>query len=153
MLFRSSLTSPLFLDDLDARDLLEFEIPAAILRACANVESRAPRPRVRARDRALRKALELIGDPHAEPVRLEKLSRAVNVSWRTLDYAFREHYGMTPKSYLTAVRLNKARKDLLAAEPGETVEGIAARWGFFHPSRFAARYREQFGELPSQTIG
>lgn len=100
----------------------------------------------------MRKALELIGDQHAEPLRLEELSRAVNVSWRTLDYAFREHYGMTPKSYLTAVRLNKARKALLVAEPGDTVEGIAARWGFFHPSRFATRYREQFGELPSQTI-
>ncbi|MYS46588.1 helix-turn-helix domain-containing protein, partial [Streptomyces sp. SID5998] len=26
-----------------------------------------------------------------------------------------------------------------------------ARWGFFHPSRFARQYRERFGVLPSET--
>jgi transcriptional regulator GlxA family with amidase domain len=29
---------------------------------------------------------------------------------------------------------------------------IAARWGFAHPGRFAALYREAYGTSPSRTL-
>jgi AraC-like DNA-binding protein len=32
------------------------------------------------------------------------------------------------------------------------VSHIAGRWGFMYLSRFAAAYREKFGESPSQTL-
>jgi len=32
------------------------------------------------------------------------------------------------------------------------VADIAARWGFWHPSRFASEYKSLFGELPSATL-
>ncbi|GFJ87342.1 hypothetical protein Prum_009840 [Phytohabitans rumicis] len=32
------------------------------------------------------------------------------------------------------------------------VADIALRWGFFHQSRFAQQYRDQFHELPSVTL-
>lgn len=39
-----------------------------------------------------------------------------------------------------------------AAETGETVTEIAARWGFFHFGRFSAAYADFYGEAPSRTI-
>ncbi|WP_234365235.1 helix-turn-helix domain-containing protein [Streptomyces sp. RTd22] len=33
-----------------------------------------------------------------------------------------------------------------------TVTEIAARWGFWHPGRFAALYRESYGRSPHQTL-
>jgi AraC family ethanolamine operon transcriptional activator len=45
------------------------------------------------------------------------------------------------------------RRALREADPQrETVGDIAARWGFWHLSRFAADYKEMFGELPSNTL-
>jgi transcriptional regulator GlxA family with amidase domain len=56
-------------------------------------------------------------------------------------------------SYLREIRLQHARKDLSAADPTETtVTEIATRWGFLHPGRFSAQYRERFGEPPSATL-
>jgi AraC family ethanolamine operon transcriptional activator len=39
----------------------------------------------------------------------------------------------------------------LLSRSADTVGDVAARWGFWHLSRFAADYRQHFGELPSAT--
>jgi len=46
-----------------------------------------------------------------------------------------------PMAYLRVVRLDRAHHDLLATDPshGDTVTAIAARWGFYSNSRFAAQ--------------
>ena len=41
--------------------------------------------------------------------------------------------------------------DLIAQS--DTVTGVAYRWGFGNPGRFAQFYKAQFGELPSDTLG
>jgi AraC family ethanolamine operon transcriptional activator len=33
-----------------------------------------------------------------------------------------------------------------------SIGDVAASWGFWHWSHFAGKYRELFGELPSQTL-
>jgi AraC family ethanolamine operon transcriptional activator len=48
------------------------------------------------------------------------------------------------------MRLNRVRRELISRHE-ETVGDVAARWGFWHLSRFAADYRQHFGELPSAT--
>ncbi len=104
------------------------------------------------RVRAARNARDFM-DAHAEesPTILE-VSRAVGVSWRTLNYAFREFFGVTPKEYLQATRLNGARKQLRRRGPGSNVADIANDWGFWHMGQFAADYKRQFDELPSATL-
>lgn len=67
-------------------------------------------------------------------------------------YAFRELFGVSPKRYLQAVRLNGVRRDLLAATPEAKIADVANRWGFWHLGQFAADYRRQFDELPSETL-
>lgn len=73
-------------------------------------------------------------------------------SRRSIEQAFNDHVFMGPLAYARLVRLHNARRKLLAAERGnETIGDIAAQEGFWDPSRFAAHYRKQFGELPSAT--
>ena len=70
-----------------------------------------------------------------------------------MQYAFAEKYGISPKAYIRAIRLNKARKELLASDPAQfKVADIANRFGFWHMGQFAADYRRHFGELPSKTL-
>jgi transcriptional regulator GlxA family with amidase domain len=56
-------------------------------------------------------------------------------------------------AYLRALRLEKVRDTLSAAEPGSvSVTEVAARWGFVHLGRFAGAYSRAFGERPSETL-
>lgn len=87
------------------------------------------------------------------PLSLVELCEVVGVSERTLLYAFNERTGQSPKSYLKALRLNRLRKDLKAADPRTgSVHEIARRWGLDHPGALAADYRKLFGELPGWTL-
>lgn len=85
-----------------------------------------------------------------EPLSVPDLCAAVGVSRRALQYAFEDVLQLSPVTYLRVMRLNRVRHALLS-EPECTVGDVAARWGFWHPSRFAADYRALFGELPSAT--
>lgn len=52
------------------------------------------------------------------------------------------------------MRLAHAHHDLLAADPagGATATEIAARWGFYHPGRFAAPYRDTCRRAPRPAL-
>jgi len=104
------------------------------------------------RNLALRRALDYIEEHVRAAPLIEDVCRAARTSWRTLDYAFRERFAMTPKQYLTARRLVGVRRDLLNATPGSTIGEISAGWGFGHTGWFATGYRKHFGELPSVTF-
>ena len=94
----------------------------------------------------------LIEFPH-EPVTVNQLCTITRVSRRTLQYAFQEHYGMSPKTYLNNYRLNGVRRELRKRAPFKTkVNDVASLWGFWHMGQFAADYRKVFGELPSETL-
>lgn len=82
------------------------------------------------------------------------IARACRVSVRALQLAFRQHLDTTPMAYLRRVRLDRVRAELLDADPGtgETITGIASKWGFADGSRFSAQYRATFGETPSHTL-
>jgi AraC-like DNA-binding protein len=81
------------------------------------------------------------------------MAEAAHVTVRAVQLAFRRHLDMTPLQYLRRVRLDHAHHDLLAADPAApTVTGIAHRWGFRNPSRFAAFYRQSYGVSPRHTL-
>lgn len=88
-----------------------------------------------------------------EPLTVADLCRNLRVSRRTLQYSFHEVLQLNPVIYLRAMRLNGARRMLKTADPAkDSVQDIAARWGFWHLSHFATDYRRMFGELPSETL-
>lgn len=79
------------------------------------------------------------------------LCKAIGASRRALQYAFEEVLQVSPVTYLRVMRLNRVREDLQAAQ-ASSVGDVAARWGFWHLSRFAAEYKALFAELPSMTL-
>jgi AraC-like DNA-binding protein len=133
------------------RETLEVDLPATLLRlATSGGDSRQP-PGAPIRTRALRRALEFIEANAARAPRISDLCAAAGASERTLRYGFQERFGMSPKAYLQAVRLNSVRRELRNPRAGATVADAANRWGFWHMGQFAADYRRLFGELPSRT--
>jgi AraC family ethanolamine operon transcriptional activator len=100
----------------------------------------------------LKRALSFIEQNAKKPLAVPDVCRAAGVSWRTLDYAFREEFGVTPKAYLKSIRLNGVRRELRRAAQPVVISDVANRWGFWHMGQFAADYRKLFGELPSETL-
>ena len=101
---------------------------------------------------AVRAAKDFIGANLAEPVTSAAVAMAAGISPRTLQAAFRTELRTTPTAYIRSRRLELARADLAEAGRGVTVTEVATRWGFTHLGRFAADYRDRFGESPSQTL-
>lgn len=104
----------------------------------------------RKRDIGLKKAIDLINHQLDESISIGKLCQSANLSERTLEYAFREKYQVTPKQYIKALKLHKIRQDLSQSE-FQNISATAARYGFWHMGQFAADFKKQFGILPSQT--
>ncbi|MGH1563739.1 helix-turn-helix transcriptional regulator [Mumia sp. DW29H23] len=101
---------------------------------------------------AVRRAVAHIEASADVELSLAELADAARVAPRSLQLAFRRHLGTTPMAYARRVRLDQARRHLLAAVDGETVTSIASRWGFYNHGRFAAEYREAYGENPGDTL-
>lgn len=104
--------------------------------------------------RILRTVVDVVRADPAGAHTSRSLAALVGVGERTLQLTFRSHTGMSPMAYLRRVRLELAHEQLLALRPddGLTVLDVAVRCGFGHAGRFAAGYRQRFGEPPSATL-
>ena len=102
---------------------------------------------------AVRRVEEHLLHDLAFPQTVDDLCSVAGTSRRTLEYAFRDYFGTSPKKFIKALRLNAARNDLLRGhtDSSQVVE-IASGWGFSHMGQFAADYRHLFGETPSDTL-
>ena len=132
-----------------ARELLE--IGGLILQESDAVKATPPgRPKA-SRTQIIRRAMESL--EAREDVTVADLAASVGVSERTLRTAFDEYYGVGPLRYLQLRTLHRVHHALKAAESEETtVANALLEHGVWELGRFAARYRKQFGELPSETL-
>lgn len=102
---------------------------------------------------AVDRAVAFIDANAVDGITVCDVADAAYVSVRTLNRAFHRHLGVTPAAYLRGARLAGARHDLQAGRPvATTVTAVAARWGFTDLSRFAAVYRDEYGETPRATL-
>lgn len=100
----------------------------------------------------VRRAIEM-SDAHGGSLRVARLCGLLRVSPGTLENAFKSVAGVTPHAFFLRRRLNQAREVLLRGHPGECkVTDIATGLGFHELGRFAVRYRQMFGETPSDTL-
>lgn len=111
----------------------------------------AYRPGLDAHPETVRRAMAYVHSHPDEPLTVGDMAAAAGVGARALQIAFRRHLDITPRQYLRRVRLDLARRDLLAGTY-PTVAQTAMRWGFASQSRFAALYRSAYGESPVQTL-
>ncbi len=94
-----------------------------------------------------------IADAHPGPVPIARLCSLLRVSPGHLESSFKKITGLTPHTFFLRRRLNRARAALLEANRNEgCVTGIAMNLGFTELGRFAVRYRQMFGESPSETL-
>jgi transcriptional regulator GlxA family with amidase domain len=111
------------------------------------------RKSIRKRDIALLTAKNYIDESNLGALTVPELCKVAAVSERTLEYAFRERYGLTPKNYLQLHRLNKVRKQLRMADPENCqVTEIARQHDFWHMGAFGADYKKLFAEFPFETL-
>jgi AraC-like DNA-binding protein len=100
----------------------------------------------------VRRAIETT-EAHRGPVPISQLCSLLRVSPGTLETAFKAVTGVTPHAFFLRRRLNKARSVLLSQEADLVrVTDVALELGFSELGRFAVRYRQMFGESPSETL-
>jgi len=87
------------------------------------------------------------------PMRVSALCQIVGLSERALREAFYRVHGIGPKQWMLAERLHSVRRTLSDRESAPvSVTGVATRFGFYELGRFAASYKQAFGETPSVTL-
>jgi len=150
---KDMITYPEFVSNHKFRKQMEFEVARSSLLAIASSWIEVKIPSSRFRDEGLRRALEFIKSNAHKAPRIYNVCQAASVTERTLQFAFRDYFGVTPKQYLDSYRLNAVRRELHLADPSNSkVRQISAHWGFWHMSKFSRDYYNLFGELPSETL-
>jgi AraC-like DNA-binding protein len=134
--------------------LEEFVMSALLFTCPSNYSSWLAHPERSPGRRAVRQAVAYIESHLAEELTIGQIAGAAQVGIRSLQEGFQSEMSCTPSAYVRDRRLDRARLDLVEASPSDavTVTDIAVRWGFTHLGRFAATYRQRFGETPSQTL-
>lgn len=103
--------------------------------------------------KSLDRAIACIHEARPRSLTAADLCRASRNSRRTLEYAFRDAFDLSPNQFLQHLKLHRTHQRLKIAAPGETtVTRIALEEGFVDLSRFAGAYRKLFGEPPSETL-
>ncbi|WP_460237822.1 helix-turn-helix domain-containing protein [Aurantivibrio plasticivorans] len=108
--------------------------------------------RTNSRSRIFQRATNFIIDTPIHTVTLDRVATTCTTSRRNLEITFAERIGIPPNEFITSIRLNAARKKLLAPEINESIASIAESCGIKHLGKFAKNYSEMFGELPSATL-
>ena len=115
--------------------------------------SRRNSPPVRGRERLVARARAWIDANLGEPIGIDAIAAAAGASRRTLSRAFFDVLEESPQAYVTRLRLHRIRSDLVAhAVSAPKIAEASNRWGICELGRMAGRYKDMFGELPSETV-
>ena len=133
------------------REFVESIVARLILASLSN-QCIADKSSPAARARALVKVCDYIESNKRDLTSVGDICVATGTSWRTLERAFKERFGVGPKAYINALRLTYVRSELSTCAPETRIADVANEWGFWHMGQFARDYRKLFGELPSATL-
>lgn len=130
----------------------EDELLVTLLNASLPDSASADKSTPVVRTRAIQRALDYIDDNRGDAPTIREICEHNDVALRTLNRAFRERFGIGPKSYLKRQRLSAVRTELLVSRSDALIADVANKWGFWHMGQFARDYKNLFGELPSETL-
>src|SRR5579872_3326173 len=100
----------------------------------------------------VRRAEQFIEANWDQPITIETLVSATNVSARSLFLSFKAGRGYSPMDFVKRVRLERARQKLSSPDAETSVTAVVFECGFGNPGHFAKDYHHRFGELPSETL-
>jgi transcriptional regulator GlxA family with amidase domain len=83
-----------------------------------------------------------------EPLSLDELADAVQISRRQIERLFKRHLGSVPTKYYLEIRLRRARELLLLTDM--SIMDVAVACGFQSPPHFSKCYRSHFSYPPGQ---
>lgn len=142
----------LFESDLFSRQI-ELSAMAALLSLAPGVHQPRPADPFRyERPYFVRQAEAFIREHATAELTIEDITRAAQVSERSLYEGFRRYLGVSPMNYLKNYRLELARCALAGSTGPCRVTEVAMNVGFTHLGKFAGSYKRRFGESPSQTL-
>lgn len=98
-------------------------------------------------DPRVRRALLLMEQNLAEPLRVETLALRLSISPRQLERLFQSALGMHPNACYRLLRLRHS--DWLLRTTDRTITSVAQECGFADGAHFARQYRQAFGRSPS----
>ncbi len=115
-------------------------------------DSQDGRPRL-PRSEIVRRIKESVEAHENQPLSIGEMADAADISERTLRSVFQELFHVSPARYLKLRQLHQVRRALRASNAEDSlVSDILVRFGVWEFGRFARRYRDTFGELPSETL-
>jgi transcriptional regulator GlxA family with amidase domain len=91
--------------------------------------------------------LKFIHDHLREPLDVDDLAHAAHMSRSRFFAFFREHMQRAPMEYLKEVRLDEARKRLLASD--DKLSAIAEATGFANPFHLSRELKRHLGVTPA----
>lgn len=100
-------------------------------------------------DGRLLAAVHALKDRFTEPIRIESLAAAANMSLATFHRHFKMLTAMTPLQYQKQLRLMEARRVMLA---GANAEAAAFHVGYRSASQFHREYARMFGRPPRRDV-
>ena len=100
--------------------------------------------------RRIVRAIQWLKTHFAEPLRIEDLARQVSLSPSALHQHFKAVTALTPLQYQKQLRLQEARRLLLA--DGLDAASAGYRVGYESPSQFSREYRRLFGRPPRMDL-
>lgn len=98
-------------------------------------------------DKKLRKMLEYLRKRATSPVQVAELRHRFRMSESKIYRLFREGIGLSPKEFLSEVRLNLARGRLIDSD--DTINTIAVECGFPSPGALFEHFRARYGKTPA----
>jgi AraC-like DNA-binding protein len=96
------------------------------------------------------RAIDWLKGNFTQPLRIEDLASQVNMSTSTFHHHFRAVTAMSPLQYQKWLRLNEARRLMLAENQDATT--AAFQVGYESPSQFSREYSRLFGAPPLRDI-
>jgi len=92
------------------------------------------------------KAIRILRDNYAQPLRVEEIARDVHMSVSSLHHHFKQATAMSPLQYQKHLRLQEARRLMLSDDAGVALAAHAV--GYESSSQFSREYSRLFGAPP-----
>jgi transcriptional regulator GlxA family with amidase domain len=98
----------------------------------------------------INRAIAWIKENYARSLRVDEMAAMVNMSTSTFHEHFRTVTSMSPLQYQKQIRLQEARRLMLAQALDAATAGFAV--GYESPSQFSREYARRFGLPPKRDI-